>query len=125
MNELGHGPWEKGYEPSGISKAEERALQAYPEDGSDNWIARPFFEEGYEQAEKDLGWISVKDKLPGPSEWVVVCIEQHGHAQCLALATYNHETKEWHTADFEDGEQETVYVDYWMPIPNIINDTKK
>lgn len=117
-----------------MSKAEERALEMYPEkwwrdcDG-DAWDAneerREGFTQGYEQAEKDLGWISVNDRLPGPSEWVVVCIEQHGHAQCLALATYNEETKEWHTAEFEDGEQETVYVDYWMPIPNIINEKKK
>lgn len=120
-----------------MSKAESRALEAYPKlsvasvclDGTSpvdlNTGARKRFIEGYEQAEKDLGWISVKDKLPSPSEWVVVCIEQHGHAQCLALANYNEETKEWHTADFEDGEQETVYVEYWMPIPNIIKEAKK
>ena len=121
-----------------MTKAQLQANLAYPEDIIDasplsvypNWIDRnlPFregFVKGYKQAEKDLGWISVKDKLPGPSEWVVVCIEQHGHAQCLALATYNEETKEWHTAEFEDDEQETVYVDYWMPIPNIINENKK
>lgn len=121
-----------------MSKAQERALEAYPIDiqlyvesreKPGEWLPvdsnlreRIGYQKGYEQAEKDLGWISVNDRLPGPSEWVVVCIEQHGHAQCLALATYNEETKEWHTAEFEDGEQETVYVDYWMPIPNIIKD---
>lgn len=125
-----------------MSKAEEQALIRFPEQMTPlvyqelidqfggkteidfNLLPRSYFQLGYEQAEKDLGWISVKDRLPGPSEWVVVCIEQHGHAQCLALATYNHETKGWHTAEFEDGEQETVYVDYWMPIPNIIKDGK-
>lgn len=124
-----------------MTKAEERALEVFPEDiqlfvesqeepgkwlpVDENAQLRYGYKRGYEQAEKDLGWISAKDKLPGPSEWVVVCIEQHGHAQCLALATYNEETKEWHTANFEEGEQETVYVDYWMPIPNIIKETKK
>lgn len=106
-----------------MTKAEQRALEAYDTDTPAP--IRIAFRDGYEQAEKDLGWISVKDKLPGPSEWVVVCIKLHGHAQCLALATYNYETKEWHTAEFEDGEQETVYVDYWMPIPNIINEDEK
>lgn len=112
-----------------MSRAEERALEAYPNehfvDHTYAEMCRGFYEEGYEQAEKDLGWISVNDRLPGPSEWVVACIEQHGHAQCLALATYNEETKEWHTAEFEEGEQETVYVDYWMSIPNIIKEAKK
>lgn len=108
-----------------MSRAEERAqayengLDYYHYTGDNPSVA---YKAGYEQAEKDLGWISVKDRLPGPSEWVVACIEQHGYAQSLALATYNEETKEWHTAEFEDGEQETVYVDYWMPIPNIIKD---
>lgn len=83
-----------------------------------NLLPRSYFRLGYEQAQKDLGWISVKDKLPAPSEWVVACIEQHGHAQCLTLAVYNEETKEWHTDQWEDGEQETFSPDYWMPIPN-------
>lgn len=111
-------------------RAEEKALEVYPvkqryndyyggyEDM--NIVERISFQEGYELAEKELGWHSVKDKLPGPSEWVVACIEQHGHAQCLTLATYNEETKVWHTDEWEDGEQEIYNPDYWMPIPNII-----
>lgn len=115
-----------------MTRAEERALEVYPR--SEKYTTtqrliindlRDGFIQGYEQAEKDLGWISVFDRLPAPSEWVVVCIEYYGRAQCLALATYNYETKEWHTADFEDGEEETVYVEYWMPIPNIIKEAKK
>lgn len=115
-----------------MSKAKERALEVYPRSekytSSQRLIIndlRDGFIQGYEQAEKDLGWISVKDKLPGPSEWVLACIEQHGHAQCLTLAVYSEETKEWHTDQWEDGEEETVYVEYWMPIPNIIKEEKK
>lgn len=112
-----------------MSRAEEAALKAYPYNGgTKGWIcksSRPIFIKGYEQAQKDLGWISVKDKLPGPSEWVVACIEQHGHSQCLTLATYNEETKEWHTDNWEDGEQETYNPDYWMPIPNRIKEVKE
>ena len=39
MNELGHGPWEKGYEPSGIN--------------SNLPIYECGFNQGYKQAEKD------------------------------------------------------------------------
>ena len=68
MNELGHGPWEKDYNPSGISRAEEAALKAYPitmvrrrydgiarsDDPYDsNLHDRYCFQKGYEQAEKD------------------------------------------------------------------------
>ena len=58
MNELGNGPWDKDYQPSGISRAEERALEAYPNehfvDHTYAEMCRGFYEEGYEQAEKDL-----------------------------------------------------------------------
>lgn len=63
-------------------------------------------------------WINVKDRLPKPGEWVVVCIADHNTPQCLSLATYNDETGEWHTDEWEDGEREIYYPDYWMPIPN-------
>ena len=63
MNELGNGPWDKNYKPSGISRGEEAALKAYPvkqmyniyhnnfEDV--NIVERIAFQEGYGQAEKD------------------------------------------------------------------------
>lgn len=42
--------------------AERRAYEMFPEDGSDNWIPRPFFEEGYALAEEELKlkWEDVK-----------------------------------------------------------------
>lgn len=84
------------------------------------------FLEGYEQAEKDLGWVSVKERLPGPSEeWVVACVEVSGICTCLALATYDEETKEWHTDSWEDGEQEEYHPDYWMPIPTKVKEDEK
>ena len=58
MNELGNTPADKDYKPSGISRAEERALEAYPHYTAENITevtnARHFFAKGYEQAEKDL-----------------------------------------------------------------------
>lgn len=59
MNELGNTPADKDYKPSGISKAEERALEAYPHleqatfDEIRN-IERSAFVQGYEAAEKDI-----------------------------------------------------------------------
>ena len=58
MNELGNTPADKNYQPSGISRAEEAALKAYPNehfvDRTYAEMCRGFYEEGYEQAEKDL-----------------------------------------------------------------------
>ena len=68
MNELGNTPTDKNYKPSGISKAESRALEFYPMkdyNKEPNYIHscdskmldevyRQVFMLGYEQAEKDL-----------------------------------------------------------------------
>lgn len=69
MNELGNTPADKNYKPSGVSKAEERALEAYPptftsgkryakrvqsEKVDTHAPIRSIFIKGYEQAEKDL-----------------------------------------------------------------------
>ena len=58
MNDLGNTPADKNYKPSGISKAEEAALKAYP-DHTINGVRlmfsenRRLFREGYEAAEKE------------------------------------------------------------------------
>lgn len=60
MNELGNTPADKNYKPSGISKAEELAMQAYPNMTFPftpldlNAYRREAFINGYEAAEKDL-----------------------------------------------------------------------
>ena len=123
-----------------MTRAEEAALKAYPTPPSyvsnspfgpfipppeDPQYQREIFVQGYEQAEKDIGWISVNDKLPGPLEWVVACVEVDGICTCLTLATYNEETKEWHTDNWENGEQEVYHPDYWMPIPTKVKEDSK
>lgn len=115
-----------------MTRAEERAIDAWAiyeyrehPKGLYHTCFVDGYKEGYEQAEKDLGWISVKEKLPGPSEWVVACVEVDGICTCLALATYNEETKEWHTDSWEDGEQEVYNPDYWMPIPTKAKEDEK
>jgi len=62
--ELGNTSADKNYKPSGINKAEERALKLYPyENGVKGLIcenSRQLFIQGYEQAEKDLT-LTIKD----------------------------------------------------------------
>ena len=117
-----------------MTRAEDAAWKAYSkgptanigyEDYDQYSKERSGFIQGYEQAEKDLGWISVKERLPGPSDCVVACVEVDGICTCLTLATYNEETKEWHTDNWEDGEQEVYYPDYWMPIPTKVKEDEK
>lgn len=70
--------------------------------------------DGYEQAEKDLGWISVKDKLPETTDYVFTCIEMAGKPQCIGLHFYK-DGKWW-----EGYEEDSVgAVEYWMPIPEL------
>lgn len=69
MNELGNTPADKNYKPSGISRAEEQAMLAYPpkftsgkryakrvqsEKVDTHAAIRKIYLKGYEQAEKDL-----------------------------------------------------------------------
>lgn len=66
---LGNTPADKNYKPSGISRAEEAALEAYPDyptmDGG--YViqrkTRKVFKQGYKAAEKDLSltWEDVKE----------------------------------------------------------------
>lgn len=67
---------------------------------------------GYEQAEKDLGWVSLLERLPEPGEWVLACIDDCGGPQCLSLAAYNERMGIW-----INDRDELVHLDYWMPIP--------
>ena len=73
MNELGNTPADKDYKPSGISRAEERALEAYPNehfvDHTYAEMCRGFYEEGYEQAEKDILSKFTKEHLEG-LKWI-------------------------------------------------------
>ena len=74
-HELGNGPWNKDYQPSGISKAEEAAWKKYPKEDGKMWTSafgtfefdrnapeRKAYHQGYEQAEKDLAltWEDIK-----------------------------------------------------------------
>lgn len=66
-------------------RAEDAALRAYPKESGKIWSSafgtfefdrnageRKGYQEGYKQAEKDLGWHSVKESLPPMDEEVIV-----------------------------------------------------
>lgn len=110
-----------------MSKAEKIAAKIYPfvtandccgnafvanETNDDIINMRSGFIKGYEQAEKNLGWISVKDRLPDKHGWYFTCVNCSGVPQCVGLSYYSSDGK------WEDEEDDDVhYIDYWMPIP--------
>lgn len=78
------------------------------------------FKAGYEQAEKDLGWISVKDRLPDTTDYMFTCIEMNGIPQCVGFHYYK--DGKW----FEGFEEDTVgAVEYWMPMPKLPEEEEK
>ena len=67
----GNTPADKNYQPSGITKAEQAALEKYPyqraihfpdglQEFDRNSVSRTLFQEGYEAAEKDLA-LTIED----------------------------------------------------------------
>ena len=110
-------------------RAEERALEAYPEllSGSIfgplpvdlNKASREKYQEGYEQADKDLGWISVKDRLPEKDGWYFTCVEMSGVPQCVGLSHFETYSGQW-----DDDDDSIELVDYWMEIPKLPEEEK-
>ena len=110
-----------------MSRAEERALEAYPVLEVCNHANGPYdtfskldvnkerrncYQQGYEQAEKDLGWISVKDRLPEVGHFVLTCVSDTGTPQCVGMALLLKDGTWW------DGDMK-VRVDYWMEVPKL------
>jgi len=97
-------------------RAKERALEAYPNDSfvSEDYanMCRYFFIRGYEQAEKDLGWISVKDRLPEVGHFVLTCASDTETPQWIGMALLLQDGTWW------DGNW-VIRVDYWMEVPKL------
>lgn len=111
-----------------MTRAELAALKAYPDnevlffaqdDEGKNHPVTTFGREingfifGYDQAEKDLGWINVKDRLPEKDTVVLTCWDVNGVPQGIGLRLYD---GQWQDFD-EDDDIEISDPDYWMPIP--------
>ena len=112
-------------------RAEEAALKAYPPKrkevsmtgaiytvvGGD--FERRIFKEGYEQAEKDLGWHSVEESLPPIDEEVIVLTnETHGHILNTAChLCFGHIVDTKYCVDYNGWN--IPGVKFWMPCPKI------
>lgn len=125
-------------------RAEERALEAYPVkqryndyygDYEDmNIVERVSFQEGYEQAEKDLGWHSVDESLPPIDKEVIVLTDElrgkkldSPRRLCFA---HRPDPEGWDGKDIITGKvthhDPVLYdgwnipgVKYWMPFPKL------
>lgn len=104
-----------------LEKARSKANRRYPsileiDDDAEfgeydiNEAKRNIFIEGYLEAEKDLGWISVKDRLPEEGHFVLTCVSDTGTPQCVGMALLLKDGTWW------DGDMK-VCVDYWMEVP--------
>lgn len=114
--------WKKNF-PNILEKARSKANRRYPsileiDDDAEfgehdiNEAKRDIFIEGYLEAEKDLGWISVKDRLPEVGHFVLTCVSDTGIPQCVGMAILLNDGTWW------DGDMK-VHVDYWMEVPKL------
>ena len=132
-----------------MSKAEERAMEVYPprmqytslmsatlKNKTDaNLPKREIYIEGYNQAEKDLGWHSIEESLPPYDEEVIALTDMmHGKqlssARCICYAhrpnPKGYNGKSIITGKVSHYELMTYNgwniegVKYWMPCPKIL-----
>ena len=116
-----------------MTRAEERALEAYPYKIEEhpkvmcgvitydaNKQPRVFFQEGYEQAEKDLGWHSVDESLPPMDEEVIVLLGRYDDLFEIAVG---HIVNKDIAIDFNGWN--IPGVKFWMPMPEIPKEEKK
>ena len=114
-------------------RAEQRAVEAYPYFTAENYgdvvKARRAFKKGYEAAQKDLGWISVKEKLPeerkyesdnlqGHHEWTesdeVFVLDDRGFPLVDSLRN-----GKFRRDGHKDCDGFPHWIEYWMPIPEL------
>lgn len=114
-------------------KAEQAALKAYPERFSGsifgplpidlNKACREKFQEGYAQAEKDLGWHSVIESLPQVDEEVIVLadiITKGGLNVGFGRIAFGHIVDKSVAIDYNGWNIPGVRL--WMPMPEIPNE---
>ena len=112
-----------------MTRAEEAAIKAYPIETRDNdgivndighpqWI-RDYFIEGYEQAEKDLGWHSVEEYLPPIDEEVIVLTDDiHGKTvEGANRICFGHIVNKRYAKDYNGWNIPGVH--HWMLMPKL------
>ena len=120
-------------------RAEQRALMAYPvvkvclisnypEYGKFdvNDTLRYVYQQGYEQAEKDIGWHSVKKALPPKDEEVIVLtdiITKDGLDVGFGRIAFGHIVDKSVAIDYNGWNIPGVRL--WMPMPEIPKEEKK
>lgn len=119
-----------------MTRTEEASLRAYPvredfyrKDGilrseplDLNLEKRGFYRQGYEQAEKDLGWHSVDECLPEVDEEVIVLTDNLGTAPIYKIA-FGHIVNKERCVDYNGWN--IPGVKYWMPCPTIPKEEEK
>ena len=98
-----------------MSRAEQRALayaKTHSHLGYDYYQTFDAVKYGYLQAEKDLSWISVKDKMPEEGHFVLTCVSDTGTPQCVGMALLLKDGTWW-------DDDVKVRVDYWMEVPKL------
>ena len=118
-----------------MKRAEEAALKAYPDD---NFVSveyadmcRSFYQDGYEQAEIDLGWHSVEESLPPVDEEVIVLTDEL-NLHCFHKIGFAHIVNQEATVDIDGKPYKPIShngwnipgVDYWMPCPKLKEEEK-
>lgn len=111
-------------------RAADAALKAYPNesfiDESYADMCRSFYEEGYEQAEKDLGWHSVDESLPPVDEEVIVLTDAL-NLHCFHKIGFAHIVNQEATVGIDGKPYKPISHDgwnipavkYWMPMPKL------
>lgn len=85
-------------------------LEMFPE------VFKRGFLNGYELAEKDLGWHSVEESLPPVDEEVIVLTDDLDTAPIYKIA-FGHIVDRMHCSDYNGWN--IPGVKYWMPMPKL------
>lgn len=104
-------------------RAEEKAREKYPyETGMKGLIcenSRGIYIQGYEQAEKDLGWRSVEGPLPEMDEEVIVLKDKQNTGLVYEIS-FGHLVDTERCIDYDGWNVQGVK--FWMPMPKIPED---
>lgn len=79
-------------------------------------------------SKENIGWISVKDRLPEKDGWYFTCVEQFKIPQCVDITYFDKKTDGWYN-EIPMTKRILVstieIVDYWMEIPKLPEEEEK